>query len=345
MSRFIQKLFRAISASCFFSFAALTAPLSAETLVYEGFDIPPGTGALHEASGATSFGWDGPWRSDPGSAGNNTSFNVAEQGLAYDGATSGFGGAMEVANGLESTSGNYYIGNVNSHFRNLDRSYSEGELWFGFLAKPSVRIEGGPGGFFQVMLTSSSFFYVDGRHLGVGANGWGDIMWMVGGHLVQGEISSPFSMLAGDLVFMVVRVDFEEPRVSMWANPDPTVSDPGTPIWTQPLVTNEAGEALLEVSRIAIFDASHRTGSAVRDYSGTLIDQIRLGTTYASIVPRDGDEADTWNGYPVADGWADTGDWMDWVNVANDPWLYSPAFGWMEMASMDEAGAWVYLPR
>ncbi len=332
------------AAWCLALFPFLSA-LPAETLVYEGFDIPPGTGALHEASGATSFGWDGPWHSDPGSSGGNVSFNVAAQGLAYDGATGGFGGAMQVANGLEGSSGNYYIGNVNSHFRNLDRSYSEGELWFGFLAKPSVRIEGGPGGFFQVMLTSRSFFYGgDGRHLGVGANGWGDIMWMVGGHLVHGEISSPYSMLAGNLVFMVVRVDFDNQQVSMWANPDAAVSDPGSPIWTLPLLTNDFGEGLLEVSRIAIFDASHRTSGNVRDYSGTLIDQIRLGTTYASVVPRDGEEA-MWYDYPVTDSWVDTGDWMDRINVANDPWLYSPALGWMALGEMHSTGAWVYKPR
>jgi len=53
----------------------------------------------------------------------------------------------------------------------------------------------------------------------------------------------------------------------------------------------------------------------------------------------------TWYGYPVDDdGWANTGDWMGWVNVTYDPWIISLDLGGKYVYVADDSG-WVYVPR
>ncbi len=324
----------------------LSAPLVSEPLVVEFFDIAPGEGVLHGASGVTSFGWDGPWHSNADWQGSTVSYDVVEEGLAYPGATDGYGGAMRVVNQLQDSGSGYFIGNVSANYRDLDSSYNSGVLWIGLLAKPEVHREFAGGansamvGFFQIVFTSKSLWTGDGRHLGVGNNGWGDYLWVVGGLMVNSQISSAFNMDHEQLVFPVLKVDFDNLEVSFWMNPDVEADDPGAPIWTTSISEN------LEISRFAIFDGSHRASNGnLSDFTGTLIDQIKMGTTYASVVPSNGVSAAEWHGYEIVDGWVYTGDWMGWLYVADAPWVYHPSAGWLYFEGSEPSGEWVFSPR
>jgi hypothetical protein len=52
----------------------------------------------------------------------------------------------------------------------------------------------------------------------------------------------------------------------------------------------------------------------------------------------------TWLGYPVSEqGWVDTGSWLGWVNVTNDPFVWMDKLGKYTHISGDSG--WVYLPK
>jgi len=58
---------------------------------------------------------------------------------------------------------------------------------------------------------------------------------------------------------------------------------------------------------------------------------------------------DAWGGYPIenTDGDVNTGDWLGWINVAGEPYVYSYSLGWIFMTEPEpEApGSWIYIPR
>ncbi len=60
-------------------------------------------------------------------------------------------------------------------------------------------------------------------------------------------------------------------------------------------------------------------------------------------------QSDFWADFPVTeDGWADTGDWMGWVNVQYDPWILVvdlDKYIYMPMDGLTEQGGWGYIPR
>lgn len=68
------------------------------------------------------------------------------------------------------------------------------------------------------------------------------------------------------------------------------------------------------------------------------------GPTFGTANPSRGD---SWMGYPVMDGWADTGDYLGMVYVVEAPWIYVyDTMSWM-LAPNDggtDMGNWVYLP-
>lgn len=52
----------------------------------------------------------------------------------------------------------------------------------------------------------------------------------------------------------------------------------------------------------------------------------------------------SWHGYPVTNGWADTGNWMGWVNIAYSPKLWTD-YGWVYVMedTITDSGAWAWL--
>ncbi|MCC5834018.1 MAG: glycoside hydrolase family 16 protein [Opitutales bacterium] len=58
------------------------------------------------------------------------------------------------------------------------------------------------------------------------------------------------------------------------------------------------------------------------------------------------ENAESWLGFPVQRGYADTGDWLGPVNISNAPWLYSADWGWFNAPeeAQNETGGWIWLP-
>jgi hypothetical protein len=53
---------------------------------------------------------------------------------------------------------------------------------------------------------------------------------------------------------------------------------------------------------------------------------------------------DSWLGYPVDEnGWADTGDWLNWVNVTSQPWIW--VISLEKYVYVGDDSGWVYIPN
>lgn len=133
---------------------------------------------------------------------------------------------------------------------------------------------------------------------------------------------------------VVVRYDFDAVGVlqgqAVWVNPN--FADMGTP----DLVSEHEQPGYdTFVNPIVSMD--------ITTYGGTVrYDNFMIADSWEDVVPQPGGN-DTWYGYPVAaDGWVDTEGWMNFVNVAADPWVYSASLG-KYLYVGDDTG-WAYVP-
>jgi hypothetical protein len=88
-----------------------------------------------------------------------------------------------------------------------------------------------------------------------------------------------------------------------------------------------------------------RLQSSFRNSGGPTVEDSIIGFRISRIPG-----PPTWAGYPIADetGNVDTTPWLNWINVAAAPWIYSYGLsGWLYCPEefVSEAGAWVYLPN
>jgi len=72
-----------------------------------------------------------------------------------------------------------------------------------------------------------------------------------------------------------------------------------------------------------------------------------IDLTQATLTLTEGTGGETWRGYPVTDGFVDTGNWIGWLSVQSDPWIYAYSInGWFYLAPGNiDHGAWVYLKK
>ena len=70
------------------------------------------------------------------------------------------------------------------------------------------------------------------------------------------------------------------------------------------------------------------------------IDNIKVGTLFEDVI----DVPETWYGYPVReDGYVDTGSWMDWVYVTQDPWIWNVNLA--KWIFIQDGSGWAYVPK
>jgi hypothetical protein len=82
----------------------------------------------------------------------------------------------------------------------------------------------------------------------------------------------------------------------------------------------------------------------ITTYGGTVrYDNIMIADSWEDVVPQPA-AGDIWLGYPVRpDDYVDTGNWMSWVYVGLDPWIWNVSLAtWVYV--QDDSG-WVYLPK
>ncbi|MFN4243461.1 MAG: hypothetical protein ACK4PI_09510 [Tepidisphaerales bacterium] len=257
---------------------------SATLITYDGFDTL--TGLLHGTSSPSSTNWKIPWdsQSGPSSAGYKyentapmtfgaliTSPGYASGGNVFE--TTGrrvlanFGSAWDAA------------GAVSSPF--VDEALDQGVVWASFLWRKDVN------NFSNQILTFHSsgvpWFAGSNPRLDVGyisgefGPGISDVgggrfiaMQYVGSSTV--DVVTTVPIVIGDTYLMVLKFDFDQDVVSLYVNPS-SLGGPAP-------VTADATLAL-----DATFGFRALAWYAGRDAGSGSLDELRLGTTYASVTP------------------------------------------------------------
>ncbi|MCC5805544.1 MAG: hypothetical protein JJU00_04365 [Opitutales bacterium] len=277
--------------------ASLASFLTAEPLMYEGFDIP--AGEIHGTAGETSFGWrvDGgeevnwwAWKEDEGP--DAFYHGVTADGLTYP--------------GLETTGGAFVFHNEQTQASNVTHRFipgflsyfgTSGQRWVSVLMTP--KIDGDPenGGWFQFTFSDPIAGH-NSLYMGISNNATRDqTVWSAGGErLYEGGVHgakwslSDVPVVDGETVFLVMLLDFDWKTAAWWVNPDPLAEDPGDPVAEFTMLTDLAVDRVM----LRIFnngpsqlkDEPDFEGQGFgADYTGSRIDEIRMGTTYASVTP------------------------------------------------------------
>lgn len=288
---------------------SISALLHAETLSYEGFDMPPGE--LDNQSGETSFGWrtqDGQqltwWAWEQSEPGISLYHGVTADGLEYPDLPS-VGGAFYFENELAQ-------GNVVTHrfIPGFINYYGAGQRWISALF--NAKIDGDPtgGGWFQLALSDSIARHAS-IYLGTSNNAtFNQAVWSAGGERVyidgvRGEkwSVSDVPVVEDETVFLVFHLDLDAKEAAWYVNPPVDSDDPGEPVARFTILTDLFVDRIMlrvfnngpsQVKEVPDFE----TQGLGADYTGTRVDEIRIGSTYASVagaatVPDGGGEVDT----------------------------------------------------
>ncbi|MCC5808338.1 MAG: SUMF1/EgtB/PvdO family nonheme iron enzyme [Opitutales bacterium] len=280
-ARFIQ----ALSPCLFLVFAG--TPLTSETLLYEGFDMEPGV--LDNKSGATSFGWrmDGGeeitwWAWEQDEPGFSLYHGVTADGLSYPGIES-VGGAFEFRD--EAQQGNNVVHRFIPGF--LSYFSTSGQRWISVLMNPSIDGDPENGGWFQFTLSDAVAGH-NSIYMGISNNPTRDqTVWSAGGErLKENGVSgakwavSDVPVIDGETVFLVMKLDFDAKTAAWWVNPDPAAEDPGDPVSEFTMVEDLGVDRVM----LRVYNNGPAQGQDGADYTGTRIDEIRMGRTYSSVA-------------------------------------------------------------
>ncbi len=352
-------------------------------LAYEGFDYEPGSN-LTFGTLMGGFGWAAPWRvTSAGSQGlvapiqeGSLEYTDAEGNMlvtsgnhAYgSGAARGdFGSSsLNIARELEEQLGSepgsvYYISflaqRVGPELDPEDPVF-EGNFPFGDNLYPrnaGIRLMGPPdtsqfGGNALDALIGTPSFFGDGSAAPI--NDWkfnSENTSIRTGVLMHEQVSLAVARIERNIVEVESTdgegnpVTLTGDRVTFWINPSLEAEIDADGLTADIMDGDDPFN--IPVARIGVEAGDADFPDDGRPEAHIIFDEIRVGTTYASVTPYTTDGVATWNGYPVVDGWADTGDWMEQLYVGHDPWIYNPAVGWTYVDGVDATGGWMFVPK
>lgn len=271
-------------------------------LAYEGFDLP--AGEVDGASGATAVGWKASWSSAEDS--------VVESGLGFTGLSS-VGGALS----LSAASDGLEVAAVREFPFSVEGS---GVAWFSVLVQvPSTGGESGAA--FHLALRNNR---ANPLELWVGIPD-GSSEWAIGGTAIDANegselVSTGIAVVADTPVWLTLLLDLGTDEGMLWIDADPGMAEPN-----EATATKFALESQFSFERVQI---SYQNAT---EFAGTLIDEIKLGTSFSSVATK------LWGDWPVvSDLFVDTtGSRNDlgWLYLGADPWVYSY-----------KLETWIYLP-
>jgi hypothetical protein len=141
--------------------------------------------------------------------------------------------------------------------------------------------------------------------------------------------------------------------ILMWVNPD--LSQPEDPSSAQLVALGATDvndpEAIVDLSNLSWISPWAGGGDVQRPWAEMLVDELRIGTTWAAVTPTgDGEKeppALTWAGFAYDEkGDCFTGDFLGWINVADSPRIYSyscKTYLFMDESYVGPGGAWGYV--
>jgi hypothetical protein len=283
----------------FFRVRSGPAPARAQALAYEGYDYPAGTTISTNENGG--IGWAGAWVPDVETPEKHvvlpTSLEYGDGALAL---VTSPGSVFYTATNVPAG------GNVQS-FRTIAGGVrNTGTTWISFIGQrmgPTVTNTGTPNNPYP-RAANVSFFEGTSERFAVG-NGSGAVsnLWSI---LPSGSInnvtndqrsSTPMNQQA----FIVLRVDHlgdatVNDNVYMWVNP---------PIGSAPDISTAAARSLgafnFSFDRVRPFVGAVDTGNN-RPYAELALDELRVGTTFASVAPTVSDLTQPFNAIVLVNG-------------------------------------------
>ncbi len=213
--------------------------------------------------------------------------------------------------GLESTGGAFVFHNEQTQASNITHRlikgesaqpgymyyYQTGQRWISVLMNAKIAGDPEGGGWFQFTF-SDPIAQHNSLYFGVSNNATLDqTVWSAGGErLYEGGVHgakwslSDVPVVDGETVLLVMHLNFDWKVASWWINPPVGVEDPGEPVATFWMLTDLAVDRVMlrmfNNGPSQLKDEPDFEGQGQgADYTGTRIDEIRLGTTYASVTP------------------------------------------------------------
>jgi hypothetical protein len=311
--------------SLFLAAGIMTHSAGAQGAGSEPFDYPAGEVLTSKGSESDSM-FSGPW------------YSAANVDIVAGSLDAGTLPALP-------TSGNHVFWNTDRGFRNLDKAYSgetDETVYISFLRNESEYFD----------MVYSAFELFDGgtddkvnRTFALGAL-QNDSAGLDGVAYYE-RISSRMNNVQDTVVYLGDRdqttsVELYVIKIELKANDADTISiwrNPGAVLGEPTAIVTDLPEFPLYFDRIALSSWDHPDGLGFK--SG--FDEVRIGSSLSDVMAADSGP-ETWYGYSVdANGWANAEGWISWVNVAQDPWVWSTAFNKFIYVGSDSG--WIYNPK
>lgn len=172
--------------------------------------------------------------------------------------------------------------------------------------------------------------------------------WMIYGQGLLSPSGDPFSDAPA---FVVIRIDHHgdamtSDDVHMWVNPDLGLSEDirtaSLSIYGATAVRQGDTDAL-DYSNLSWISPFAGDASGGRLSSEWILDELRIGRTYASVAPT----FPRWSRFPEDEaGIVNTGKFLSWINVTDSPWVWSYTLGtWVYAPEsiVSARGSWAYI--
>lgn len=248
------KLLRQASFPLLMMLTAWQAP--AEVIAYEGFACKPAGSSLLGSNGGRGFAT--PWQAGGFNAASYGDYRVEQGSLAF--------GRLATSGG--SVSGEMVPSAIGGLFRRLAQPIGEDgtTVYLSFLLRPNGTLNAGhANGYFGLCLHST---IAHDMFIGKPGNGSFD-EYVLEDRGTFRQVPSAVKAAVGQTVLLVVRADFfaGPDRFTLFVNPTPGEPEP-------------AGAVKYDL------DAGPIDGIVIYSTGAFSIDEIRLGTTFADVTPR-----------------------------------------------------------
>ncbi len=260
----------------------VAAPAGATLLTYEGFSYSSGTD-LDGLTGGT--GWRSSQEGDWDNQTNSNSYQIGSPGLSYGSLvvngnqTTSNGGTFEsTGRRLDNTSGGVWdsSGYLSDVF--IDPDIDQGTLWGSFLVRRNAATaswDGGPS--IQLHRNNTSWSASGSNSL--------QVLWDANNSLWTANVNGSgstnlFGSALGETVLFVFKLELSTSgsnNIYLWQNPT-GLGGPDLSVGTADASWTGLGSAAAKFRAISFYAG----GSAS---SATTLDEIRFGTTYASVTP------------------------------------------------------------
>ena len=158
-----------------------------------------------------------------------------------------------------------------------------------------------------------------------------------------------------DYAFVVVRIDhlgdeLVADNIYMWVNPDLSAGENlgAAQVAVEGITDNDG--VPVNFSNLAWISPWVGNGDNFRPYAEMLLDEFRVGTTWAAVTPTGGTTVPKWGPFVIlSDIYVDTGSFLGWIDISGGDWVWNLATNKYiflpEEYFQASSGAWIFMPN